>query len=83
MTSRSGLTLTERSALSRREQPRVRARHCWVLDPQDAPGRWPGVCLECRRIDGGWEGLVAYAVTRGGRHALVEEWLPAAQLEEA
>ena len=56
-------------------------RHCWVRDPPDAPGIWPGLLVEWRQRDGAWQGRVAYTVTRSHGAALVETWLPAARLE--
>ena len=56
-------------------------RHCWVHDPPDAPGTWPGLLVEWRRRDGVWQGRVAYTVARPHGSALVEAWLPAHQLE--
>ena len=37
-------------------------RHCWVLDPPDAPGTWPGLLVEWRQREDGWHGRVAYTV---------------------
>jgi hypothetical protein len=56
-------------------------RHCWVRDPPDAPGTWPGLLVEWRQRDGTWQGRVAYTVTGPHGPALVEAWLPAARLE--
>jgi hypothetical protein len=56
-------------------------RHCWVRDPPDAPGTWPGLLVEWRQRDGGWQGRVAYTVAGPHGPALVEAWLPAARLE--
>jgi hypothetical protein len=56
-------------------------RHCWVRDPPDAPGIWPGLLVEWRQRDGVWQGRVAYTVTGPHGAALVETWLPAARLE--
>ena len=56
-------------------------RHCWVRDPPDAPGVWPGLLVEWRQQDGAWQGRVAYTVTGLHGPALVEAWLPAARLE--
>ena len=67
--------------------PAVRARgeagrHCWVHDPPEWPGTWPGLLVEWRQHADGWHGRVAYTV--GGPHGpvLVESWLPAARLEQ-
>jgi hypothetical protein len=56
-------------------------RHCWVRDPPDAPGMWPGLLVEWRQREGSWQGRVAYTVTGPHGPALVEAWLPAARLE--
>jgi hypothetical protein len=56
-------------------------RHCWVRDPPDTPGIWPGLLLEWRQRDGYWQGRVAYTVTGPHGPVLVEAWLPAARLE--
>jgi hypothetical protein len=58
------------------------ARHCWVADAVDEQGvKRPGLLVEWRRGDGGWEGRVVYvAQVRPGRWVLVEEWVAAAQL---
>jgi hypothetical protein len=56
-------------------------RHCWVRDPPDAPGIWPGLLIEWRQRAGTWQGRVAYTVTGPHGPALVEAWLPAARLE--
>jgi hypothetical protein len=56
-------------------------RHCWVHDPPDAPGIWPGLLVEWRQRDSAWQGRVTYAVTGPDGPALVETWLPAARLE--
>ncbi len=56
-------------------------RHCWVRDPPEAPGVWPGLLVEWRQRGGSWQGRVAYTVTGPHGPALVESWLPAARLE--
>ena len=56
-------------------------RHCWVRDPPDAPGVWPGLLVEWRQGAGGWQGRVVYTVTGPHGATLVEAWLPAARLE--
>lgn len=56
-------------------------RHCWVHDPPDRPGTWPGLLVEWRQGDGGWQGRVSYAVSGPHGPALVETWLPASRLE--
>lgn len=56
-------------------------RHCWVHDPPDAPGTWPGLLVEWRQRHGAWQGRVTYAVTGPDGPALIENWLPAARLE--
>ncbi|SEL91674.1 hypothetical protein SAMN04515665_12320 [Blastococcus sp. DSM 46786] len=56
-------------------------RHCWVHDPPEAPGTWPGLLVEWRQRDGAWQGRVTYALSGPHGSALVEAWLPAARLE--
>ena len=57
------------------------ATHCWVQDPPDAPGRWPGLLLRWSRgTSGQWRGQVAYAFLRGSDVVLVEAWLDASLL---
>lgn len=56
-------------------------RHCWVHDPPDAPGTWPGLLVEWRQRGGSWQGRVAYTVPGPHGPALIETWLPAARLE--
>ena len=54
------------------------ARHCWVTAPVDGGAPRPGLLLEWRRGERGWEARVAYAAElRTGRWGTVEEWLPA------
>ena len=55
--------------------------HCWVRDPPDVPGVWPGLLVEWRQRDGHWQGRVAYTVAGPHGPALVETWIPAALLE--
>jgi hypothetical protein len=57
-------------------------RHCWVRDPPDAPGIWPGLLVEWRQRGDGWQGRVAYTVTGEHGPVLVEAWLPAGQLKQ-
>ena len=38
-------------------------RHCWVRDPPEFPGIWPGLLVEWRQRGGSWQGRVAYTVT--------------------
>ena len=51
-------------------------RHCWVRDPPEATGTWPGLLVEWRQRGGAWQGRVAYTVTGPHGPALVEAWLP-------
>jgi len=57
-------------------------RHCWVRDPPDAPGNWPGLLVEWRQREDGWHGRVAYTVVGAHGPVLVEAWLPAEQLKQ-
>ena len=56
-------------------------RHCWVRDPAESPGIWPGLLIEWRQRNGAWQGRVAYTVVGPHGPALVETWVPAARLE--
>ena len=56
-------------------------RHCWVRDPPEAVGTWPGLLVEWRQRGGAWQGRVAYTVAGPHGPVLVETWLPAARLE--
>jgi hypothetical protein len=56
-------------------------RHCWVRNPPDGSGIWPGLLVEWRQRDGAWQGRVAYTVAGPHGPVLVEAWLPAARLE--
>ena len=58
-------------------------RHCWVTDPPEWPGTWPGLLVEWRKGESGWEGRVVYAVPANGRDVLVEAWLPTPYLKAA
>jgi hypothetical protein len=58
-------------------------RHCWVRGDH---GRVPGLLIEWRRTAGGWQGRVVHPVrdpVDGVGWILVEEWLPAAALDQA
>ena len=57
-------------------------RHCWVHEPPDAPGTWPGLLVEWRQREDGWHGRVAYTVVGAHGPVLVEAWLPADQLKQ-
>ena len=56
-------------------------RHCWVRDPAQRPGIWPGLLVEWRQREDGWHGRVAYIVAGATGPVLVEAWLPAEQLK--
>ncbi|MGY1603677.1 hypothetical protein [Geodermatophilus sp. SYSU D00815] len=64
-----------------RSREDAEGRHCWVRDPPDFPGTWPGLLVEWRRRDGVWQGRVVYTVPGPHGPVLVEAWLPAARLE--
>ncbi|MCW2901797.1 MAG: uncharacterized protein JWO67_4062 [Streptosporangiaceae bacterium] len=40
----------------RRPTGKTHGRHCWVRDPPDAPGIWPGLLVEWRQREDGWHG---------------------------
>jgi hypothetical protein len=96
MTPRRGRpTLAERAAITQRladakdgRADRAAAgltggRHCWVVDPPGVPGCWPGLLAEWRRVGSGWEGLVVFVASAGGKPALVQAWVDAGCLEDA
>jgi hypothetical protein len=58
-------------------------RHCWVTDPPTAPGRWPGVVVGWRAVDGRWEGRVVVVVGSGPAAAVLDLWLGEEQLAPA
>jgi hypothetical protein len=92
---RGGRSLSERALNSGVEQPPpadpspavpsaaapAEGRHCWVHDPPEAAGTWPGLLVEWRSHPQGWQGRVAYTVRGPHGPALVEAWLPAYRLE--
>jgi hypothetical protein len=90
---RSGPSLGERAASSgvvpaaagTPPAPQARdageGRHCWVRDPPETPGTWPGLLVEWRQRAGVWQGRVAYTVAGPHGASLVEAWLPADRLE--
>jgi len=91
MSRRNGPSLADRVGLTApdaapqglaRPDRAVVERHCWVRDPPEAEGRWPGLLVEWRRPpgSGAWQGRVAYVVTVHAAPVLVEAWLPAQQL---
>jgi hypothetical protein len=60
----------------------------WVLAGDGA--RWPGLLIQWRREpagdghgEGGWTGLVVYAVDVDGQPALIQVWVPADRLRPA
>jgi hypothetical protein len=65
-----------------RREPQRPGRHCWVRDPPEWPGTWPGLLVEWRQRPDGWHGRVAYTVTGPHGPVLVETWLPADRLEQ-
>jgi hypothetical protein len=56
-------------------------RHCWVRNPPEARGVWPGLLVEWRQHAEGWQGRVVYTVTGPRGATVVESWLPAKLLE--
>src|SRR4051794_41652250 len=91
---RGGRSLGERAAASGVAVPETPAgpsyaaagdggegRHCWVRDPPEATGIWPGLLVEWRQRGGSWQGPGAYTVTRPPRPPPLGAWPPAAPLE--
>ncbi|MGY2003024.1 hypothetical protein [Blastococcus sp. SYSU DS1024] len=77
----SGVRPEPPEPLARPAAETAEGRHCWVHDPPEAPGTWPGLLVEWQQRGGGWHGRVTYAVAGPHGPALVEAWLPAARLE--
>ena len=80
--ARSGVPVPEPPSKPRRPAGNGHGRHCWVHDPPDAPGTWPGLLVEWRQREDGWHGRVAYTVSGAQGPVLVEAWLPAERLEQ-
>ena len=80
--ARSGVPAAAAPEPGRRAAGEGHGRHCWVLDPPDAPGTWPGLLVEWRQAEDGWQGRVAYTVLGAHGPVLVEAWLPADQLKQ-
>jgi hypothetical protein len=55
-------------------------RHCWVNDEN---GRLPALLIQWHQTMSGWQGRVVRPVLEEGHWFVVEEWLPARQLEAA
>src|SRR3954447_13976229 len=65
------------------DRRRMPPRHCWVTDPPAAPGRWPGVVVGWRAVDGRWEGRVVVVVGSGPGAGVLDLWLGEDQLAPA
>lgn len=52
----------------------------WVKRQFHAAVQDPGLVLEWRQADDGWEALVAYIDTTTTAHRMVTEWVPAERL---
>src|SRR3954470_8033186 len=50
------------------------ARHCWLTDAPDLPGRWPGLVVEWRRQAGRWQGRVLVVVLEGEDTRVICGW---------
>ena len=62
------------------DRSRLPPRHCWVLNPPSAPGRWPGLVVEWRSTAGHWEGRVVVVLGRGRDAAVLDVWMREEQL---
>ncbi len=82
MGGRGGIPMAHRVRLSAGSGEECPARHCWVAGAADDAGvKRPGLLVEWRWSESGWQGRVVYvAQLRAGVWALVEEWLPASLL---
>lgn len=81
--ARAGRRSTRGSSGRDADRTRFPPRHCWVTDPPAAPGRWPGVVVGWRAVDGGWEGRVVVVVGSGPAAGVLDLWLGEAQLTPA
>jgi hypothetical protein len=82
MGGRRGVPLSDRVRLTNDPDDICPVRHCWVAGAADDLGvKRPGLLVEWRRTDAGWQGRVVYAAElRAGEWSLVEEWLPSTLL---
>jgi hypothetical protein len=71
---------SDRSADRSADRSRLPPRHCWVLNPPSAPGRWPGLVVEWRTAGGHWEGRVVVVLGRGRDAAVLDVWMREEQL---
>jgi hypothetical protein len=62
------------------DRSRLPPRHCWVLNPPSAPGRWPGLVVQWRSVGGHWEGRVVVVIGRGRDAAVLDVWMREEQL---
>ena len=62
------------------DRSRLPPRHCWVLNPPSAPGRWPGLVVGWRSVGGHWEGRVVVVLGRGRYAAVLDVWMREEQL---
>ena len=62
------------------DRSRLPPRHCWVLNPPSAPGRWPGLVVEWRTAGSHWEGRVVVVLGRGKDAAVLDVWIREEQL---
>jgi hypothetical protein len=82
MGGRGGIPLSRRVRSTPAGEDNCPVRHCWVAGAADDLGvKRPGLLVEWRRTDAGWQGRVVYAAElRVGEWSLVEEWLPSTLL---
>lgn len=85
MSRGNGDNLAARTARAQRpEQPTAPpdhgVKHVWVVDEH---GRNPGLLHRWDRVASGWRGYVTHPIVVGDGWVLVDEWLPAEQLEPA
>jgi hypothetical protein len=82
MGGRGGIPLSRRVRSTPAGEDDCPVRHCWVAGAADERGvKRPGLLVEWRRTDAGWQGRVVYAAElRVGEWSLVEEWLPSTLL---
>ncbi len=78
--ARSMEAFRDRQTAAQADRSRLPPRHCWVLNPPSAPGRWPGLVVEWRSAAGRWEGRVVVVLGRGRDAAVLDVWIREEQL---
>lgn len=62
------------------QPPPPDVKHVWVTTEH---GRHAGLLIRWQKVASGWQGYVTHPIPDGDGWALVDEWLPAEQLQHA